>query len=146
MPRASVRHLTVRPLCLISCVFRQATSEQMHYAAILAFAAIYAAVTYLWGMPQLVAAAYLGASLLCFVVYAMDKSAARAGRWRTSESTLLMLGLLCGWPGAVLAQQWLRHKSSKPSFRARSWLTVVLNVGAFVYLGSPASAIHFPSM
>lgn len=82
------------------------------------------------------AAAYLGASLLCFVVYAMDKAAARAGRWRTSESTLLVLGLLCGWPGALLAQRWLRHKSSKPSFRARFWLTVMLNVGVAAYLAS----------
>ena len=143
MPRPSVRHLTMERHCLISCVFPFAASEPMHYAAVLAFAAIYAAVSYLWGMPQLVAAAYLGASLLCFVVYAMDKAAAQAGRWRTSESTLLMLGLLCGWPGAALAQRWLRHKSSKPSFRGRFWLTVALNVGAFVYLAVPRSALHF---
>ena len=49
--------------------------------------------------------------------YAADKSAARAGRWRIPESTLLMLGLCCGWPGGIVAQQWLRHKSVKPSFR-----------------------------
>ena len=114
----------------------------MRYLAVLLFAAIYTAVSHAWGTPPLVAAAYLAASLLCFVVYAMDKAAAQAGRWRTSESALLMLGLLCGWPGAALAQQWLRHKSSKPSFRPQFWLTVVLNVAVFVYLASPVSIMH----
>ncbi|HZV65261.1 MAG TPA: DUF1294 domain-containing protein [Telluria sp.] len=109
----------------------------MRYLAVLLFAALYAAVSTTWGMPQLVAAAYLAASLLSFTMYAVDKAAARAGRWRTSENALLMLGLLCGWPGAALAQQWLRHKSSKRSFRVQFWLTVVLNVAVFLYLASP---------
>ena len=114
----------------------------MRYLAVLLFAALYAAVSHVWGMSQLVAAAYLAASLLSFAVYAMDKAAARAGRWRTSESALLMLGLLCGWPGAALAQQWLRHKSNKPSFRVQFWLTVLLNVAVFVYLAAPASVLQ----
>lgn len=114
----------------------------MRYASILLFAALYAFAMISWGTPQLVGAAYLVASAACFVVYAMDKSAARAGRWRTSESMLLLMGLACGWPGAALAQQWLRHKSSKPSFRARYWVTVGLNVAAFAYLASPFSFIR----
>jgi uncharacterized membrane protein YsdA (DUF1294 family) len=73
-------------------------------------------------------------SLLCFLAYAKDKSAARSGGWRTKESTLLMLGLLCGWPGAVLAQQLLRHKSTKTSFQIAFWVTVVLNVAGFLVL------------
>lgn len=111
----------------------------MRYASILLFAALYAFATTTWGMPYVVGAAYLLASAACFIGYAMDKAAARAGRWRTSENTLLLMGLACGWPGAALAQQWMRHKSSKPSFRARFWVTVGLNVGAFAYLASPAS-------
>jgi uncharacterized membrane protein YsdA (DUF1294 family) len=106
----------------------------MHAAAILAFAAIYAWATFAWGIPHVVAAVYLLASLACFIVYALDKSAARAGRRRTPERTLLLMGLACGWPGAALAQQWLRHKSSKASFRIQFWVTVVVNVGAFVCL------------
>jgi uncharacterized membrane protein YsdA (DUF1294 family) len=50
---------------------------------------------------------------------------------------LLLLGLAGGWPGAVLAQQYLRHKSAKAEFRAAFWMTVGLNVAAFVALGSP---------
>lgn len=44
---------------------------------------------------------------------------------------MLLLGLAGGWPGAVLAQQWLRHKSSKLSFRWRFHVTVVLHLLLF---------------
>lgn len=91
---------------------------------------VYAAI--FWGMRLWVPAAYAGLSLLTFFAYAFDKSAAIAGRWRTPENTLHTLGLIGGWPGALLAQQLLRHKSSKPSFIATFWITVALNLGAFV--------------
>ena len=58
----------------------------------------------------------------------MDKSAARSGGWRTQESTLHGLSLIGGWPGALIAQQVLRHKSRKEEFRFVFWLTVVINV------------------
>ncbi|XAH22252.1 DUF1294 domain-containing protein [Xylophilus sp. GW821-FHT01B05] len=77
---------------------------------------------------------------MTFVAYAFDKSAAVAGKWRTPERTLLLLGLVGGWPGGLLAQQLLRHKSSKASFRAAFWGTVVINVAGFVLLHSPAAA------
>ena len=75
---------------------------------------------------------YAGASVLTFLTYAFDKSAARRGAWRTPESTLHLLDLAGGWPGALLAQQLLRHKSSKQSFVAVFWLTVMANITAFV--------------
>jgi len=67
-------------------------------------------------------------------MYAIDKSAARKGAWRTQESTLHLLSLAGGWPGALIAQQKLRHKTRKPSFRVVFWITVVLNCGAFLWL------------
>lgn len=110
--------------------------------ALLAFAAVYAGALFAWNLPALIGVLYAGASLGCFAVYALDKSAARHGERRTPESTLLLLGLACGWPGAVLAQQWLRHKSSKTSFLRLFWLTVLLNIGGFIYLGSPISFLR----
>ena len=56
--------------------------------------------------------------------YAADKRAAVRGRRRVPENQLHLLSLLGGWPGAWLAQQALRHKTSKPAFRAAYWLTV----------------------
>ncbi|MGX4643407.1 DUF1294 domain-containing protein [Massilia sp. SYSU DXS3249] len=108
----------------------------MIYLPIFLFALVYAAASVVWQLPLLVAGAYLVISLTCFVVYAIDKSAARKGGWRTPERTLLLLGLACGWPGALLAQQWLRHKTAKRPFQQLFWCTVVLNVGGFLYLAS----------
>ena len=71
-------------------------------------------------------------NLITFLAYAMDKSAAQNGQWRTKESHLHMLSLAGGWPGAWLAQQWLRHKSSKVEFRTVYWATVVLHCSALL--------------
>ncbi|WES65711.1 DUF1294 domain-containing protein [Microbacter sp. GSS18] len=85
-------------------------------------------------LPWWVPAAYGAMSVIAFAAYGLDKLAARKGWNRVSESTLLALGLLCGWPGALIAQQLFRHKTRKRAFRRPFWGTVVLNVvalGAF---------------
>lgn len=105
--------------------------------AIPAFLCLYAVLTAVWHPPGWIAAAYAGISLLTFATYAWDKAAAQAQRWRTAESTLHLLALAGGWPGALLAQQWLRHKSSKLEFLAVFWATVLLNVAGLVLLCSP---------
>lgn len=79
---------------------------------------------------------YLAISLLTFILYAVDKSAAQNGSWRTQESTLHLCSLVGGWPGAMIAQQTLRHKSKKQSFRAVFWITVMLNIGVFIWLNT----------
>jgi uncharacterized membrane protein YsdA (DUF1294 family) len=71
---------------------------------------------------------YACASLATFVAYAGDKRAARTGRRRTPERTLLLLGLAGGWPGAWLAQRLVRHKSSKASFQAKFRWSVLANL------------------
>lgn len=77
---------------------------------------------------------YAGASLLTFIAYAIDKSAARSGRWRTPENTLHLLALCGGWPGALIAQHQLRHKSRKASFLVVFWTTSLLNCGSLGWL------------
>lgn len=89
-------------------------------------------------LPSWVLKAYQGASVLAFLAYAFDKSAARSGRWRTPESTLHLFGLLGGWPGALLAQRVFRHKSRKLSFQIGFWITVVLNCGALWWFFKPS--------
>ena len=85
-----------------------------------------------WGawaqrLPLWLLGAMAALNLVTFLSYALDKSAAQSGGWRTSEKQLHLLALLGGWPAAWWAQQWLRHKSSKQEFRATYWGTSLLN-------------------
>ena len=101
------------------------------------FLVVLALLILFWNVPRQVAGVYLLFSLLSLFVYWRDKRAAeRAGR-RTPEKTLHILALIGGWPGALLAQQLLRHKSLKAEFRSAFWATVLLNVTALVWLASP---------
>jgi len=100
--------------------------------AIPAFVAIYIAIAATRGVSIWFALAYIGFSVVALFAYALDKSAAVAGRRRSSEQSLLLLGLVGGWPGGLVAQQLLRHKSNKTSFRSAFWGTVLANVTAFV--------------
>ena len=104
---------------------------------LIGFAMLYTVYSALWRVPAWVGIAYLGLSAVTYAVYAADKRAAAANAWRVSEQNLLLLGLAGGWPGAIVAQQRLRHKSSKASFQQAFWGTVVLNIAGFVMLASP---------
>ena len=70
---------------------------------------------------------YAVVSILCFSAYSIDKGKAASGSWRTSEATLHLLELFGGWPGALVAQQTLRHKTKKLSFQFGFWVIVLLH-------------------
>ena len=104
------------------------------------FLVIVGASVFATKIPLLIFAIYMIASLFTFIMYAVDKSASMKGVWRINESTLHLLSLAGGWPGALVAQQMLRHKSKKQSFRLVFWVTVLLNCGTFVWLFTPTGA------
>ncbi|MES2093915.1 MAG: cold shock and DUF1294 domain-containing protein [Actinomycetota bacterium] len=110
------------------------------YLAIIGFFLAYVVVSVLWPMPAWLLGVYLVTSILSFLVYAADKKAATTGGWRISESSLLALGIIGGWPGAIVGQQVFRHKTRKPAFRSAFWGTVILNVIAFVTFSIVLSA------
>jgi uncharacterized membrane protein YsdA (DUF1294 family)/cold shock CspA family protein len=105
-------------------------------AGSLIFAAVFLAFvagTALTGLlPWFALAVYGAASAITYVVYAWDKSAAENDRRRVPESTLQLWSLFGGWPGALLAQKTLRHKSRKQSFQVVFRAAVVVNCAAFV--------------
>lgn len=109
----------------------------LSYLAIAAFLPVYIVAAVAWALPWWVHALYAATSAGCFVAYALDKSAARHGSWRLGERSLLLLGLVGGWPGAIVAQQLFRHKTRKRDFVVEFWASVALNVIAFVVLSSP---------
>ncbi|MEO8095978.1 MAG: DUF1294 domain-containing protein [Pseudolysinimonas sp.] len=127
------------------------TSPILGALAILAFAAIYMLVELNWGpVPLWALFAYLGVSAITFGAYAIDKSAAQLRQRRIAETSLILLGMFGGWPGAILAQQLLRHKTVKLSFRAVFWASVLINVFVFVALNAPGvvqsiADVIFPS-
>jgi uncharacterized membrane protein YsdA (DUF1294 family)/cold shock CspA family protein len=78
-------------------------------------------------IPFVVLIAYLIMSAVAYLSYMYDKNAALKGQRRTPENTLQLLSLLGGWPGAMMAQATLRHKTQKQSFQVKYWIMVVLN-------------------
>ncbi|WP_222942222.1 cold shock and DUF1294 domain-containing protein [Protaetiibacter sp. SSC-01] len=107
-------------------------ASRLGYLAIVGFVGIAFVVALIRPIPFWVWVLYLGMSFATFVAYALDKRAAASEGWRLSEGSLLALGLACGWPGAIVAQQVVRHKTVKMSFQVVFWITVVVNVVAFV--------------
>jgi uncharacterized membrane protein YsdA (DUF1294 family)/cold shock CspA family protein len=84
-------------------------------------------------LPWWVLAASFLLNLATFFAYWQDKTAAQQRRWRISEGALHLWSLAGGWGGAWFAQQALRHKTAKESFRRLYWATVVLHcAGALV--------------
>ncbi len=101
--------------------------------ALLAWLGLLAAISlrgaWPWDLP-VVLAGLLVLNIATFFSYALDKTAAAQGRWRTPESTLHALAAAGGWPAAWRAQRALRHKSRKREFLAVYVLTVGLHLGA----------------
>ncbi|WAC75515.1 cold shock and DUF1294 domain-containing protein [Roseateles sp. SL47] len=114
-----------------------ATASNIELWLIPLFASLVLLTHLAWPLPHALWGLYMAMSLATFIVYALDKRAARLGQWRVKEVTLHGLALLCGWPGALLAQHLLRHKSAKASFRRTFWLSTVLNILLFVFLFTP---------
>lgn len=91
-------------------------------------------------LPILVIGLYVVMSIIAYIAYAIDKSSAQSGAWRTKESTLHLFALLGGWPGAFYAQQRLRHKSIKEEFQMGFRVTIFLNLAGLIWLHTESGA------
>lgn len=77
------------------------------------------------------------ANVLTLVIYGADKMAARKAWRRVPESTLLVFGVVGGWPGAIAGQQLFRHKTQKQPFKTYFIISVIVNVSVI------GAAYHF---
>ena len=76
---------------------------------------------------QIVILAYAGwlvlLSIIAFIVYGVDKSKAKKGKWRTKEITLLLLSFLGGAFGGFPAMLVFHHKT-----KGEHWYFTVVNI------------------
>jgi uncharacterized membrane protein YsdA (DUF1294 family)/cold shock CspA family protein len=110
------------------------------------FACVLSLLVYLKLIPSVLVVLFGVMSVVTFALYAKDKNAAEIGGWRTSESTLHLLSLLGGWPGAAIAQSFLRHKSKKLSFRFIYLITVGANCGLLYWCITPEGSVWLTRM
>lgn len=68
-------------------------------------------------MFEVFALYFVTINAVTFAVFAADKRAAERRAWRVPERRLLTLAMFGGTAGALAAQQILRHKTRKASFR-----------------------------
>lgn len=111
------------------------TGLQLTFIAKITFAALFLALAFLvlgvmgamtvpWSVQV-----YILMSFVTFGAYRMDKLAADEGSWRISEALLHLFELAGGWPGALVAQQFFRHKNKKIGYQLAFWAIVVFHLG-----------------
>ena len=75
-------------------------------------------------------------SVATFLTYGWDKHQARNNGWRISEKQLHTMAFLGGWPGAMIGQNYFRHKTQKTQFKIMTWAALALHlflIGAYIY-------------
>lgn len=75
-------------------------------------------------------------NIITFVMYALDKIKAKAGAWRISEFALMILAVIGGSAGALLAMIVCRHKIRVPRFRFGIPVIIILQVAVFYFIGT----------
>jgi len=74
-------------------------------------------------------------SLITILIYGADKTQAATHQGRIPEGYLLLLELMGGWPGALVAQDQLRHKTRKSLYKVLMYLIIAAHLlGWFIYL------------
>lgn len=74
-------------------------------------------------------------NIISFFYYGFDKARSRVhGVMRVPEKTLLLLALLGGSPGSLLAMRYFRHKTKKTSFQMYFIIILLLQSVIFVWV------------
>ncbi|MES9939880.1 MAG: cold shock and DUF1294 domain-containing protein [Candidatus Thiodiazotropha sp. 6PLUC2] len=127
-------------------VKQKGSSGVLANLSVLGFLMFVGGAAYLSLIPAPLIFLYVVASAITFSAYALDKVAAVRDGWRTSENALHLMSLVGGWPGALMAQSHLRHKTKKQPFRVLFWMTVVFNCMALIGLLTPQGGVLWRSV
>ena len=77
--------------------------------------------------PRFLLGYVVAISVITFWLNWHDKKRAGSGRRRVPEFNLHLAELLGGWPGALLAQRIVRHKTAKTRYQVVFWILVGLH-------------------
>lgn len=108
-----------------SIFIMELTVDALYYqllaaGAIVIFFVLYSYLPIFW---------YFGVlNIFTAAMYGLDKISAQFGWWRVSEESLLLLGVLGGWPFAIIAQQVFSHKLKKQPFQTWFICTIAINI------------------
>ncbi len=69
-------------------------------------------------------------NILLFLLFGIDKHKAKKNKWRISESTLLIIGLIGAPIGGILGIKVWKHKTKKKYFM----ITYILTLLVYSYL------------
>ena len=76
----------------------------------------------------------LAVNITSFLLYGIDKYKAKKGRWRISESTLLLMAVIGGSIGAWAGMRLWHHKMMHKKFEYGIPIIIILQVALAVYL------------
>ena len=82
-------------------------------------------------------------NLIAFLAMGRDKHKARAGTWRTPESTLFILAIIGGSVGSILGMLVFHHKTRKWKFRIGMPLILAAQILLAVLLFTLAEEVVF---
>lgn len=73
-------------------------------------------------------------NMVSFIIMGIDKYRAQTNKWRISEKSIFMLGIIGGGIGILLGMRAFRHKTRHRSFVIGIPIIVILNIFMFGYL------------
>lgn len=75
-------------------------------------------------------------NIIAFLAMWIDKRKAEKGKWRISETTLLLLGVLGGSIGGMIGMYTFRHKTKKKRFTIGMPAILIIEIIIyFIYFG-----------
>jgi len=78
---------------------------------------------------------YLAAvNIVAFVIMGIDKYKAQRHKWRISETSIFVVGLVGGGLGVLLGMGFFHHKTKHLKFILGIPVEVIMNIAMFVYL------------
>ncbi len=129
-------------ICLFFIIFYNLRRNKFYYLySILLIGISFFIERYLFSLPTFSKISFIIVILLhlilinfiTFLMYYLDKKAAKKKSWRISEESLHTFEVIGGTPAAFIAQKLFRHKTKKQAFKLQYWLIVLFQI-IFIFI------------